>query len=142
MNEAESSLTLRQETAVEIFFNEETRRMREAYNNNSNEPDLDYLRHQLKHMKALVTTLELPCDRLIPIRFRCFTSYIQQPDTNMNIRKSSQLTALLMDSMSYLSKNTRTVNALATFLDQQINDLDKLLEGKMEYRTHESPALE
>ncbi len=60
----------------------------------------------------------------------------------MNIRKSSQLTALLMDSMSYLSKNTRTVNALSTFLDQQINDLDKLLEGKMEYRTHESPALE
>lgn len=93
-------------------------------------------------MKALVTTLELPWDRLIPILFRCFTSYIQQPDTNMNIRKSSQLTALLMDSMNYLSKNTRTVNALSTFLDQQINDLDKLLEGKMEYRTHESPALE
>lgn len=142
MNEAESSLMLQQKTAGEIFFNEEARRIREAFNSKSDEQDLNYLRHQLKYMKNLVITLELPWDSLIPILFRSFTSYIQQPDMNINIRKSRQLTALLMDSMSYLSKNTRTVNALATFLDQQINDLDKLLEARMEHATDESPALE
>lgn len=132
MNEAENSLVLRQETYQEIFFNEEARRIREAFNNKSDEKDINYLLHQLKCIKTMATTLELPWDSLIPILYRSFTFYIQNPDTNINRRKASLLTAQLIECMSYMSKNGRILNALALYCGRQIDDLDKLLKEKEE----------
>ena len=73
MNEAENTLTLPKEISSEVFFKEEARRIGEAFNSKSNELDLEYLRHQLKCMKSLATSLELPWDRFIPILFRSLT---------------------------------------------------------------------
>lgn len=127
MNEAENTLTLPKEVSNEVFFKEEARRIREAFNNKSNELDLEYLRHQLKCMKSLATSLELPWDRFIPILFRSLTLYMQQPDININKRKMVQLTAQLIDCITYLSQSGREINALAVYFDHQIDDLDNLL---------------
>lgn len=127
MNEAENSVTLSKDVSSEIFFQEEARRIREAFNNKSDEQNLDYLRHQLKCMKALTTHLELPWDRLIPILFRCFSSYMQHPELNVNRKKTGQLTAQLIDCMTYMSQNGRMINVMVAYFNQQIEDLDKLL---------------
>lgn len=130
MNEAESSLAPRQQIVEEIFFNEEAHRIRKAFNEKTNEHDLVYLRRQLKYIKNLTTILELPWDNLISILFRFFSAYMQHPDKNMNHQKVHQQTALLMDSMSFLSKNPQMIHALSLYFDQKIKDLDKLLEEK------------
>lgn len=83
-------------------------------------------------MKSLATNLELPWDRFIPILFRSLTLYMQQPDININKRKMAQLTAQLIDCITYLSQNGREINALAVYFDYQIDDLDNLLAKKEE----------
>ena len=126
--EAANTSTLPKEVVHEIFFREEASRVRKAFANRSDEEDLDYLLHQLQCMKSLMTYLRLPWDRLIPILFRSFAYYcMRQPDEMVSKRKAYQLTAQLMDSVTFMSQNGRMINALVEFFNHQIDDLDKLL---------------
>lgn len=130
--EAENATTLPKEVTTEIFFREEACRIREAFDNDSDEENLDYLRHQLGCMKSLMTHLELPWDRLIPILFRSFANYIRLKNEPVNNRKTFLLTAQLMDCITYMSQNGRMVNTLAVFFNNQIDELDRLLAKKTE----------
>lgn len=125
--EAENRLTITREISSEIFFKEEAFRFREAFNSKNDEQDLYYLRHQLEGMKRMATQLELPWERYIPILFRSFANYMRHPDANASNSKTYQLTALLMECVTFLSQNKPMINALATIFDQQIKDLDKLM---------------
>lgn len=125
-----NTLTIPEETSREIFFREESRRLHEAFDNKDKSENLYSLRSQLKNLKDLVVSLQLPWDRCIPILFRSFAHYMKFPDGNANNRKVYQTTALLMDSVTTLSQNKREIFALTVFLDRQIADLDRLIAAK------------
>lgn len=128
--EAENTLRLPKELSAEVFFEEEANRFHQVFNNSKDEVNLEYLRGQLQSMKSLMTHLELPWDRIIPIIFRCFAYYMRQPSDLISGRKTFQYTSMLIDLSTYMSQNGYFVNCMVAFFDRQINDLDKLIAEK------------
>lgn len=124
--EAAKTSTLPKEIVQEIFFREEALRIQEACANKSNEEDLSYLLHQLHGMKRLIAHLQLPWDRLIPVLFRSFAYYMRKSNETISSRKTYQLTAQLMDSVTFMSQNGKMINTLMEFFNHQIDDLEKM----------------
>ena len=68
--ETENTLTTAEESLNELFFEEEARLWAEVYGKQSDKPDLESLQRMLENMNQLLLSLELPCERFIPILYR------------------------------------------------------------------------
>ena len=130
--ETENALTIAKENSKENFFEEEARLWAEVYGKQSDKPDLESLQRMLENMNHLLLSLELPWERFIPILYRSFALYMRRPDENTNNRKAYQLSAQLMDSVVYLSRNTNLSHHIHLFCNMQIAALEKLKNEKVE----------
>ena len=79
-------------------------------------------------MKTLLTKLELPWDRYIPILHYGFVLYLQRVESSDSRTKAAKLTTDLMSCVAFLSQSGRLINNMAGFYNQQITDLEKLIE--------------
>ena len=129
--EAENTLTITKQISDELFFKEEFRRLREAFAVTKDVTDpMNYLCNSLSKLAEMMRALELPWERYIPILFRSFAIYMRYPDENVSSRKAYQLTALLMDSITYLSQNGKQIHDLRVFFEQQVGELNELLSAR------------
>ena len=128
--EAENTLTISQKLSNEIFFKEETRRLREAFAGARDEDELRYLRNLLQDISTMMRGLEMPWERFSPIVFRSFAVYLRHFDATTSSRKVYQLMAMLMDGIACLSQNKSLVHSSALFFEKQVADIDELLEER------------
>lgn len=135
--ETENALTNAKESPSELFFEEEARLWTEVYGKPSEKPDLESLQHTLETLRRLMLSLELSWERFIPILYRSFALYMLHPDPNINNRKVYQLSAQLIDSVVFLSKNTNFINYVHLFCNMQIAGLKKLQSEKREAEEQE-----
>ena len=110
------------------YFKEQSERIQEEFNKKNVEDHRQYLLNQSKCMKTLLTKLELPWDRYIPILHYGFVLYLQRVENTDNRNKSAKLTMDLMSCVAFLSQSGRLINNMAGFYNQQIIDLEKLME--------------
>lgn len=110
------------------YFKEQSERIQEEFNKKNVEDHRQYLLNQSKCMKTLLTKLELPWDKYIPILHYGFVLYLQRVENTDNRSKSAKLTMDLMSCVAYLSQSGRLINNMAGFYNQQIIDLEKLIE--------------
>ena len=109
------------------YFKEQSERIQEAFKKNIGD-HRQYLLNQSKCMKTLLTKLELPWDKYIPILHYGFVLYLQRVENTDNRSKAAKLTMDLMSCVAYLSQSGRLINNMAGFYNQQIIDLEKLME--------------
>ena len=128
--EAENTLTITKEISSEFFFKEESRRLQEAFMVDRNVNQLNYLQGMLMKMSAMMRVLELPWERYIPLLFRIYAGYMNRPDGSVSNQKISQLMAMLMESIAYLSQNGKQIHDLCVFFENQAAELNELLSAK------------
>ena len=110
------------------YFKEQSERIQEEFNKKNVEDHRQYLLNQSKCMKTLLTKLELPWDRYIPILHYGFVLYLQRVESSDSRTKAAKLTTDLMSCVAFLSQSGRLINNMAGFYNQQIIDLEKLME--------------
>lgn len=110
------------------YFKEQAERIQEEFNKRNVQDHRQYLLNQSKCMKTLLTKLELPWDRYIPILHYGFVLYLQRTESPDSRMKAAKLTTDLMSCVAYLSQSGRLINNMAGFYNQQITDLEKLIE--------------
>lgn len=110
------------------YFKEQSERIQEEFSKKSTQDYRQYLLNQSKCMKTLLTRLELPWDRYIPILHYGFVLYLQRVEGADCRKKTAKLTTDLISCVAYLSQSGRLINNMAGFYDQQITDLEKLIE--------------
>ena len=111
----------------EEYFKEQSERIQEEFSKRNVEDHRQYLLNQSKCMKTLLTRLELPWDRYIPILHYGFVLYLQRVGGADCRTKVAKLTTDLMSCVAYLSQSGRLINKMAGFYNQQITDLEKLM---------------
>lgn len=138
--EAENTLTVNQKLSNEIFFKEETRRLREAFIGARDEDELRFLHNQLQDISTMMRGLDMPWERFSPIVFRSFAVYLRHYDGTTTSRKVYQLMATLMDGIACLSQNKSLIHNSALFFEKQVADIDELLEerGKEDIKNDEN----
>ena len=112
----------------EEYFKEQSERIQEEFSKRNVEDYRQYLLNQSKCMKTLLTRLELPWDRYIPILHYGFVLYLQRVEGSDCRCKAAKLTTDLISCVAYLSQSGRLINKMAGFYNQQITDLEKLIE--------------
>lgn len=110
------------------YFKEQSERIQEVFNKKNIEDHRQYLLNQSKCMKTLLTKLELPWDRYIPILHYSFVLCIQRTEGQEGRTKAAKLSTDLMSCVAYLSQSGRLINNMADYYGQQIHDLEKLME--------------
>lgn len=110
------------------YFKEQSERIQEEFSKKSTQDYRQYLLNQSKCMKTLLTRLELPWERYIPILHYGFVLYLQRVEGADCRKKTAKLTTDLMSCVAYLSQSGRLINNMAGFYNQQITDLEKLIE--------------
>lgn len=110
------------------YFKEQSERIQEEFSKRNVQDHRQYLLNQSKCMKTLLTKLELPWDRYIPILHYGFVLYLQRVESPDSKGKAAKLTTDLMSCVAYLSQSGRLINNMAGFYNQQITDLEKLME--------------
>lgn len=110
------------------YFKEQSERIQEEFSKRSTQDYRQYLLNQSQCMKTLLTRLELPWDRYIPILHYGFVLYLQRVEGADCRKKTAKLTTDLMSCVAYLSQSGRLINNMAGFYNQQITDLEKLME--------------
>ena len=110
------------------YFKEQSERIQEEFSKRSTQDHRQYLLNQSKCMKTLLTRLELPWDRYIPILHYGFVLYLQRAEGADYKKKTAKLTTDLMSCVAFLSQSGRLINNMAGFYNQQITDLEKLIE--------------
>ncbi len=128
--EAENTLTVNQKLSNEIFFKEETRRLREAFVGAHDEDELRYLRNLLQDMSTMMRGIEMPWERFAPVLFRSFAIYMRHPEENLGVKKVYRLMVMLMDGVTCLSQNKSLIHKSALFFEKQVADIDELLEER------------
>lgn len=129
------------------YFKEQSERIQEEFNKRNVQDHRQYLLNQSKCMKKLLTKLELPWDRYIPILHYGFVLYLQRVESPDSRTKAAKLTTDLMSCVAYLSQSGRLINNMAGFYNQQITDLEQLMEeakkneGATETTENDSPTL-
>lgn len=114
------------------YFKEQSERIREVFKKKNIEDHRQYLLNQSQGMKTLLTRLEMPWDKYIPILHYSFVLYIQRIDGQEARTKAARLTTNLMSCVTYLNQSGRLINNMAKYYDQQICDLEKLMAEKEE----------
>ena len=110
------------------YFKEQSERIQEEFNKRNVQDHRQYLLNQSKCMKTLLTKLELPWDKYIPILHYGFVLYLQRVESSDSRTKAAKLTTDLMSCVAFLSQSGRLINNMAGFYNQQITDLEKLIE--------------
>lgn len=110
------------------YFKEQSERIQEEFNKKNVQDHRQYLLNQSKCMKTLLTKLELPWDRYIPILHYGFVLYLQRVEGTDCRKNTAKLTTDLISCVAYLSQSGRLINNMAGFYNQQITDLEKLME--------------
>lgn len=110
------------------YFKEQSERIQDEFSKKSTQDYRQYLLNQSQCMKTLLTRLELPWDRYIPILHYGFVLYLQRVEGADCRKKTAKLTTDLMSCVAYLSQSGRLINNMAGFYNQQITDLEKLIE--------------
>lgn len=110
------------------YFKEQAERIQEEFNKRNVQDHRQYLLNQSKRVKTLLTKLELPWDKYIPILHYGFVLYLQRVEGPNNRSKAAKLTTDLMSCVAYLSQSGQLIHNIAGFYDQQITDLEKLIE--------------
>lgn len=110
------------------YFKEQAERIQDEFNKRNVQDHRQYLLNQSKRVKTLLTRLELPWDRYIPILHYGFVLYLQRVEGPNNRSKAAKLTTDLMSCVAYLSQSGQLIHNMAGFYDQQITDLEKLME--------------
>lgn len=110
------------------YFREQSERIQEEFSKKSTQDYRQYLLNQSKCMKTLLTRLELPWDRYLPILHYGFVLYLQRVEGTDCRKKTAKLTTDLISCVAYLSQSGRLINNMAGFYNQQITDLEKLIE--------------
>lgn len=130
----------RQDKSQEVFFEEEAMRLKDVFpNTQQDENHLFYLRHQLQCIKTLLTKLELPWDKYIPLLFRSFTFYMQRQEGSNIRNRNYYLSNELMECITYLSQSGKLINSTAAYYDKQIKDVEKKIAG-LNTAKKEAPA--
>ncbi len=112
------------------YFKEQSERIQEVFQKKNIEDHRQYLLNQSKGMKTLLTKLEMPWDRYIPILHYSFVLYIQRVDGQDARVKAARLTTDLISCVTYLNQSGRLINNMAKYYDQQICDLEKMMAEK------------
>lgn len=110
------------------YFKEQAERIQEEFNKRNVQDHRQYLLNQSKRVKTLLTKLELPWDKYIPILHYGFVLYLQRVEGPNNRSKAAKLTTDLMSCVAYLSQSGQLIHNMAGFYDQQITDLEQVME--------------
>ena len=110
------------------YFKEQAERIQDEFNKRNVQDHRQYLLNQSKRVKTLLTKLELPWNKYIPILHYGFVLYLQRVEGPNNRSKAAKLTTDLMSCVAYLSQSGQLIHNMAGFYDQQITDLERLME--------------
>ena len=114
----------------EEFFKEEALRLKETFFQIHDPDQLQGLRNHLQKIKTLITKLELPWEKYIPIMYKALVPYhqkIKEKDAQID---TLGLATELMTCITFLSQNGKLISHTAIFFDNQIAELDRKLEEK------------
>lgn len=114
----------------EEFFKEEASRLKEAFFQIHDPDQLRGLRNHLQKMKTLITNLERPWEKYIPILYNALVPYHQRVEGKDAQTYTLTLTTELITIITFLSQNGRLISHMAVFFDNQITELDRKLKGK------------
>lgn len=111
----------------EEYFKEQFLRIQGMFDQKDTIAWQQFLLKNSQNMKTLLTRLELPWDKYIPILHYCFMLYIQGLEGRESRKQAARLSMDLMACMACLARSGRLINRMADFYNQQIADLEKLI---------------
>lgn len=127
---ATESISVEEMDALRIYFEHYSQEMLTSFRVNLSPEDdlLHFLQRQLVHTKSLLSSLEKPWDRYIPILYRAFSLYyIHVTDKNKR-QLALNLSTELMSVIVLLSKSGRLLSRLCAYYSNQSEMLKKCMD--------------
>lgn len=127
---ATESISVEEMDALRIYFERYSQEMLTSFRVNLSPEDdlLHFLQRQLVHTKSLLSSLEKPWDRYIPILYRAFSLYyIHVTDKNKR-QLALNLSTELMSVIVLLSKSGRLLSRLCAYYSNQSEMLKKCMD--------------
>lgn len=127
---ATESISVEEMDALRIYFERYSQEMLTSFRVNLSPEDdlLHFLQRQLVHTKSLLSSLEKPWDRYIPILYRAFSLYyIHVTDKNKR-QLALNLSTELMSVIVLLSRSGRLISRLCAYYSNQSEMLKKCMD--------------
>lgn len=125
---ATESISVEEMDALRIYFERYSQEMLTSFRINLTQEDdlLQFLERQLEYSKGLLSSLEKPWSRYIPILYRAFSIYLMHLPDSKSRQNALNLTSDLVNVVVQLSQSGKLISRLCAYYSNQSDMLKSL----------------